>query len=532
MHFHYFTLCHLRDFLNKEWKNQQILECFSQNKNELIIQTASAALRIGCNTPLSYVVPVSDYSKAGKNVVDLFSDLQGLFFKYAEVVSYERVMILSFSGGYTLTLKIHRIQANIILKRKEELRAIFNQSVKQDETYVPQPGAFHEEKIASLDFINPEQEDKEGLKVLREISPVLDVHFLKRWRFYCHSVAPSQALRQCIEEATSAPFFVSKNKDGILFTLFPEEEGIEFNRIDAALNFYLKAHFQYQAYNSLYTSLKKSIIEPYKKLAGTYQSYLKTIRQLNHERSAEEIGHLIFANLLKIEKEQTELTVEDFYNENQPFKIKLKKELSPAENAEGYFKKHKERKAKLAYLEKEVSVIEEKLLEMEEKVNAFSEMISPEQLILTAKGMDNEPLRKLKMLDKQQTAEMMKKEFPYRYFEKEGWKIFIGKNAKNNDALLKFADKNDWWLHAKEVSGSHVIIRQKSGQNLPAPVLEYAAGLAAWFSKSRTQSLVPVIYTHRKNIRKRKGSAAGEVVVARENVLIIEPVKATASDEA
>ncbi|MBX7240496.1 MAG: NFACT RNA binding domain-containing protein [Bacteroidia bacterium] len=531
MHFHYFTLCHLRDFLNKEWKNKQIQECFSQNKNELIILSDSAALRIGCNTPLSYVIPVPDYSKAGKNVVSLFSELQGLFFKKAEVLPFERVMIFYFSGAYSLTLKMHRIQSNLILKKNDAVCALFNQSLKQDETFAPQPGPFQESLIAQLDSLDPGQDDKLILKVLREISPVFDVHFLKRWRLHTQSFSPSAALRECLKEVASPQFFVSKNKDGILFSLFPEEENIGFKHIDAALNFYLKAYFQYQAYNNLYTSLKKAILEPFKKLEGTYHSYLKTIQQLNHERSAEETGHLIFANLPRIEREQTELIVEDFYNENQPCKIKLKKDLSPAENAEAYFKKHKDRKAKLAYLEKEVSVIEDKLLEMEEKVTQFTGMKTPEQLMLTPKGMDNEPLRLLKVLEKQQTAEMMKKEFPYRYFEKDGWQIFIGKNAKNNDVLLKFADKNDWWLHAKEVSGSHVIIRQKSGQNLPAPVLEYAAGLAAWFSKSRTQSLVPVIYTHRKNIRKRKGSAAGEVVVSRENVVIIEPVKASSTEE-
>ena len=70
-----------------------------------------------------------------------------------------------------------------------------------------------------------------------------------------------------------------------------------------------------------------------------------------------------------------------------------------------------------------------------------------------------------------------------------------------------------------------MIIRQKPGQNIPEMVLEYAAGLAAYYSKRRQDDLVPVLYTPRKYVRKRKGDPPGMVVVAREEVIMAEPVK-------
>src|SRR5690606_7060337 len=113
---------------------------------------------------------------------------------------------------------------------------------------------------------------------------------------------------------------------------------------------------------------------------------------------------------------------------------------------------------------------------------------------------------------------------PYREFECMGWQVLVGKGAKENDQLtLKIAGKDDVWLHAKDVSGSHVIIRQKAGQNLPAPVLEYAASLAAWFPKGKNNSLCPVLYTPKKYIRKQKGMAAGKVKVERETVIMVPP---------
>ena len=102
--------------------------------------------------------------------------------------------------------------------------------------------------------------------------------------------------------------------------------------------------------------------------------------------------------------------------------------------------------------------------------------------------------------------------------------IFVGKGGKNNDELsFKFASKEDLWLHVKDVPGSHVIIRHRAGKTIPITVLEYAAGLAAFYSKKKNDTLVPVQYTPRKYIRKRKGDPAGLVVVDREEVIMIEP---------
>ena len=102
--------------------------------------------------------------------------------------------------------------------------------------------------------------------------------------------------------------------------------------------------------------------------------------------------------------------------------------------------------------------------------------------------------------------------------------ILVGKNSKNNDLLtLKHAAKNDIWLHARGMAGSHVVIKTKAGQTLPNSVLEYAASLAAHFSKGKTDSLCPVIYTEKKYVRKIKGAPTGQVVVDKENTILVEP---------
>ena len=85
------------------------------------------------------------------------------------------------------------------------------------------------------------------------------------------------------------------------------------------------------------------------------------------------------------------------------------------------------------------------------------------------------------------------------------------------------AHKDDLWLHAKDVSGSHVIIKFQAGKTFPTTVIEKAAQLAAWYSKRKSDSLCPVIYTPKKFVRKPKGAAPGSVIVDRENVILVTP---------
>ena len=115
---------------------------------------------------------------------------------------------------------------------------------------------------------------------------------------------------------------------------------------------------------------------------------------------------------------------------------------------------------------------------------------------------------------------------PYKEFKIDGYIILVGKNAKHNDTLtLKIAKKNDLWLHAKDVSGSHVVLKQVPGKNYPEYIIEKAAQLAAFYSKRKTDTLCPVLYTPKKYVRKKKGTPAGAMFVEKEKVILVEPSK-------
>ena len=192
--------------------------------------------------------------------------------------------------------------------------------------------------------------------------------------------------------------------------------------------------------------------------------------------------------------------------------IRLKAELSPQKNAEVFYRKARNR---------------------EEEVRRLQTTISELSRSLTAEQSRNERIQATENLQALKEFEdvlrlndpsTQKKRLPYVEEVYLDYHILVGRSSADNDELtFRVASKEDLWLHARDVPGSHVIIRHKPGQNIPKPVLERAAALAAFHSKRKGESLCPVAYTRRKFVRKRKGDPAGMVVVDREEVILIEP---------
>jgi predicted ribosome quality control (RQC) complex YloA/Tae2 family protein len=224
-------------------------------------------------------------------------------------------------------------------------------------------------------------------------------------------------------------------------------------------------------------------------------------------------GDLIMANLHNIKTGDKSVTAENFYNNNEPIEIKLKEDLSPQKNAETYYRKGKNQQIEIQKLKETVA---QKEKEIERITKTISALESTEVLRDVRKKADEAGLAPK---DEKQAPTL-----PYHEFEFKGYKIWVGRNAEKNDELtLKYSYKEDLWLHAKDVPGSHVIIKHQAGKNFPKDVIERAAELAAYNSKRKTDSLCPVAFTPKKFVRKRKGDPAGAVVVEREEVIMVKP---------
>ncbi|MBK8291151.1 MAG: DUF814 domain-containing protein [Flammeovirgaceae bacterium] len=167
------------------------------------------------------------------------------------------------------------------------------------------------------------------------------------------------------------------------------------------------------------------------------------------------------------------IVLESFYD-GKPVEIKLKQELNPQKNAELFYRKAKNQQIEINKLRE---TIRGKLAEIEN----LEKDLAAIEIATNFKELKKDSVPKI---NKQQL-----KTLPYHEFEFKGFKIWVGKNADHNDELtLKNSYKEDLWLHAKDVAGSHVLIKYQSGKKFPKDVIERAAQLAAYNSK-RKQNL-------------------------------------------
>jgi predicted ribosome quality control (RQC) complex YloA/Tae2 family protein len=247
------------------------------------------------------------------------------------------------------------------------------------------------------------------------------------------------------------------------------------------------------------------------------QNYLDDLNRQKVLRDSnvpyEEIGNILMANLHAIPTNISQVVLEDFYR-NQPIKIKLNATLSAAQNAENYYRKSKNYSKEVAYWQSNVDKKSHEIIRIQEQIVSV-------ELAETRKVLKSFVV----ILTQTKKTEVEGNEIPFKQFEVDGWVIWVGKSAKNNDLLtLKYAKKFDLWLHARDVAGSHVIIRNPNQKVVPKYVVEKAAGLAAYFSKRQSDTLCPVIVTPKKYVRKTKDLLAGQMIVDREEeVVLVKP---------
>ena len=243
-------------------------------------------------------------------------------------------------------------------------------------------------------------------------------------------------------------------------------------------------------------------------------------------------GELILANLNKITRGQKQVSLQNYYSpELETLTIPLNPEQTPSKNAQSYFKKYT--KAKRGY-----SQIQQRLAELEAKqevLNTYESKLESAETLeslsrLHAEFIENGYLKTQQRGKQQQEIS----EGPFRkYISTNGFHIYVGRNSQSNDLLLRqIAKPRDMWLHAKQIHGSHVIIRNPENRSdIPMPTLLQAAQLAAHYSKAHHSSYVPVDYTWARYVVKRKGNVAGYVHYTHEKTLYVEPAVPSSKNE-
>lgn len=271
------------------------------------------------------------------------------------------------------------------------------------------------------------------------------------------------------------------------------------------------------------SDLRKSISI---KLDRLYNKLNKQEKELIESENADIYkikGELITSYIYMIEKGMESVEVANFYDpEYKNIKISLNTNFTPSENAQKYFKKYNKLKTAKKEITSQMEITKEEIDYLE------NIMLSIENCENLAELMDiREELGKVGYLRSKNNSKKETKltTKPHEFVSSNGFKILVGKNNKQNDHLtLKVASNEDIWMHTKNIPGSHVIIKTE-GKEVPDKTIFEGAMLAAFFSKSKMSSQVPVDYTKKKNVKKPNGAKPGMVIYDTNNTIYVTPTE-------
>ena len=236
-----------------------------------------------------------------------------------------------------------------------------------------------------------------------------------------------------------------------------------------------------------------------------------------------QLGDILTANLHRIQKGQTKVTVEDFYDENMAtIEVALSPLLSPQQNAAKYYKDYTRMKNAEKELTHQIELGEQELIYLQSVLEELNRADTDAELEEIKQELQiGGYLRADHGRKKMKVARVT----PMRFESTDGYPIYVGRNNRQNDELtFRLARKDDIWLHAQKVHGSHVII-SCGGTTPPDDTVTQAAQLAAYYAESTGGQNIPVDVTPVKQVKKTPGSKPGMVIYHTYRTVIVNPYK-------
>ena len=230
-------------------------------------------------------------------------------------------------------------------------------------------------------------------------------------------------------------------------------------------------------------------------------------------------GDLINANLYRIERGSAFADLENFYDENRLMRVKLDPALNATQNAQKYYKEYRKAKTAQQVLGEQIAQAEQEILYVDSVFDCLSRAQSESELNEIRQELREEGYLKA-VRDKRKPPAPLA---PLEFVSSEGFRILVGRNNRQNDKLtLKQANNNDIWLHTKNIPGSHTII-VTGGRQPGDATLKEAAMLAAYHSRAKDSSQVPVDYTQVRYVSKPQGAKPGMVIYVHYQTLFVTP---------
>ena len=266
---------------------------------------------------------------------------------------------------------------------------------------------------------------------------------------------------------------------------------------------------------AIHRTLKNNIERCEKKLALQREALLGAERMEEYRVS----GELLTANLHLAEKGMKSVSLPNYYDpELKEIEIPLDVKLSPAQNAQRYFKLYQKARNARTLAAEQIEKTSEELAYLEGQMDNLGKCSGESELAELRDEL--EKFGYVRRVTNRRQMKQLPPSQPMKFTAPSGATILVGKNNLQNDKLTFSADPNEIWLHAKDMPGSHVII---VGENPDDETIVYAAKLAAAYSKGANSSNVPVDYTRRRFVKKPSGAKPGFVIYTNQRTLYVTP---------
>ncbi len=235
-------------------------------------------------------------------------------------------------------------------------------------------------------------------------------------------------------------------------------------------------------------------------------------------------GDLLTANMHRVKYGMDSITVENFYDDNKEIKISLDPTISPAQNAQKFYKRYNKAKVTEKFAAEQIAEAEEELAYLETVLESIRNAETPRDLSEIKQELREQGYIKTTGPTNKKKKPKNTASKPMRFTSSDGYEILVGRNNKQNDELtIRMSYSTDIWLHTKEIPGSHVLIRTEGTGEAPDQTILEAARLAAYYSKARESAQVPVDYTRVKNVKKPNGAKPGFVIYEKNRTVYVEP---------
>lgn len=309
--------------------------------------------------------------------------------------------------------------------------------------------------------------------------------------------------------------------------------------VHTLVDIYYRSQLEQQQFAQLHHQLQQIVNQLLAKLHQKAERFQGRLQQSDHADEYRQQADLLMAHLHQWQPGLQTLTLPDFTT-GAPIKIALEPEKNAVQNAQLLYKRHQKLKRARSAIEPLLSEVKTEQLYLEQIGAALAD------LAITPTGDDFLALEELRQeLVQQGYLEASERDHPrgsqldditsqpYRFVTPNGLEILVGRNNRQNDLLtFRLATAYDLWFHTQEIAGSHVLLRLQPGHSPEPTDLQWAANLAAYFSRGRQSAQVAVVYTEPKYVFKPRGAKPGMIVYREEQVIWGHPQDGAALEPA